>query len=82
MEPHEWDLLDETARNIIEHVVDDEDQGTSKEWHQYGRYRYPAMEDISKQVKEKLYGCPPWFPFNEVMIKCRLMSLSSFSHLF
>ena len=57
-EPYEWDLLDETGSNIIEHVVEDEDQG-------------PHMAGIGiqrrkislKQVKEQQYGCPPWFPF-------------------
>ncbi len=59
MEPYEWDLLDETGSNIIEHVVEDEDQGPSKEWGEYGWYRPPTKEDISQAVKGILYGCSP-----------------------
>jgi len=63
-EPYEWDLLDETGSNIIEHVVEDEDQGssTSKEWGPYGWYRHPTTEDISKASEGKTVWLSPTVP--------------------
>ncbi len=46
--PYEWDLLDETGRSIEEHIVEDEDQGPSKEWGPHGWYCYPLPLDIAK----------------------------------
>ena len=37
-EPYEWDLLDETGNKIIKHIVEDEDQGPTREWGEYGWY--------------------------------------------
>ena len=31
-EPYQWDLLDETTTKVIDHIVEDEDRGPSKEW--------------------------------------------------
>ena len=70
-EPYEWALLDETGSNIIEHVVEDEDQGPSKEWVDMAGINILLWKISLRQVKVKLYGCPPWFPFYEVMFKCR-----------
>jgi hypothetical protein len=61
-ESYEWDLLDETGSNIIEHVVEDEDQGPSKEWGQYGWYRHPMMENISKASEGKTVWLSPTVP--------------------
>ena len=36
--PFSWDLVDETGRQIVMEVVEDEDQGPSKEWRQFGWY--------------------------------------------
>lgn len=30
-DPYEWDLLDETVNSFVENIVEDEDQGPSKE---------------------------------------------------
>ena len=46
--PYEWDLLDETGRSIVEHIVVDEDQGPSKEWGPHGWYCHPLPSDIAK----------------------------------
>ena len=46
--PYEWDLLDETGRSIVEHIVEDEDWGPSREWGPYGWYRYLLPSDIAK----------------------------------
>jgi len=43
-----WDLLDETASQVIDHIVEDEDQVSSKEWGPYGWYRHPTEEQIKK----------------------------------
>ena len=61
-EPYKWDLLDETGSNIIEHVVEDEDQGPSKECGQYGWYRHPTMEDISKAIEGRTVWLSPMVP--------------------
>jgi hypothetical protein len=42
-----WDLLDETGSHIVEEVVEDEDQGPSKEWGPYGWYHHPTKEQIA-----------------------------------
>ena len=47
-EPYQWDLLDETATKVIDHIVEDKDQGPSKEWCQYGWYRHPTLSDVIK----------------------------------
>lgn len=35
-DPPQWDVLDETGSQVIEHIIEDEDQGPSKEWGPYG----------------------------------------------
>ncbi len=58
--PYEWDLLDETGRSIVEHILEDEDQGPLKEWCPYGWYCHPLPSDIAKQLhmqqKENLFN--------------------------
>ena len=44
-EPYEWDLLDETGLNVVEHIIENDEQGPSKEWNMW--YRHPKLEDIS-----------------------------------
>lgn len=44
-EPYEWDLLDETGLNVVEHIIENDEQGPSKEWNMW--YRHPNLEDIS-----------------------------------
>ena len=46
LEPYEWDLLDETGKIVVEHIVEDKDQGPSKEWGPYGWYCYPSLNEI------------------------------------
>ena len=43
-----WDLLDETNSKVIDHIVEDEDQGPSKEWGPFGWYHHPMEEQIQK----------------------------------
>ncbi len=52
-EPYEWDLLDETGTTVVEHIIEDEDQGPSKEWGPHGWYHHPSREDIAKVSKGK-----------------------------
>ena len=47
-EPYEWDLLDETGSILVEHIVENEDEGPSKEWGPHGWYRHPSRLDIAK----------------------------------
>ena len=42
-----WDLLDETGSRVVAQFVEDEDQGLSKEWGQYGWYQFPSKEQIN-----------------------------------
>jgi hypothetical protein len=46
--PVEWDLLDETGITVVEHIVEDKDQGPTKEWGPYGGYRHPLPSDVAK----------------------------------
>jgi hypothetical protein len=39
-------MLDETGTSIVQHIVEDEDQGPSKEWGLYGWYYRPTQEHI------------------------------------
>ena len=48
---------------MIEHVVEDEDQGPSKEWGPMAGIGIQQRKISLKQVKENLYGCPPLFQF-------------------
>ncbi len=50
--PFSWDLLDETGRQIVMEVVEDEDQGPSKEWGQFGWYRFPSKEQIERATQD------------------------------
>jgi hypothetical protein len=57
--PPRWDLLHETATVVIDHIVEDEDQGPSKEWGPYGWYRHPTeghikQACIGKTVRENV----------------------------
>ena len=54
VEPYEWDFLDETGSNIIEHVVENKDQGPGKECGEYGWNRHQPKEDISQASEEKI----------------------------
>ena len=55
-EPYEWDLLDKTGSNIIEHVVEDEDQGLVRSEVHMAGIGIQQWKISLKQVKEKLYG--------------------------
>ena len=48
--PFSWDLLDETGRQVVEQIVEDEDQGPTKEWGQYGWYWFPSREQIESAM--------------------------------
>ena len=47
-EPYDWDLLDETGKIVVEHIAEDEDQGSSKEWDPQGWYHHPSINKIIK----------------------------------
>jgi hypothetical protein len=49
-------LLDETGRSIVEHIVEDEDQGPSREWGPYGWYPSPLPSDIAKAASNAAKG--------------------------
>jgi hypothetical protein len=52
--PPHWDLLDEMSSKVIEHIVEDKDQGPSKEWGPFGWYHHPTEEQIQKACGGKL----------------------------
>ena len=58
-EPYKWDLLDETGKTLVEHIMEDEDQGPSKEWGPHGFYHHPSTEDISKASDGKMVYLSP-----------------------
>lgn len=37
----------------MDHIIKDEDQGPSKEWGQYGGYRFPNKEQVSSAMEGK-----------------------------
>jgi hypothetical protein len=47
-EPFCWDLLNETGSSIVDQIVEDEEQGPSKEWGPMGWYRHPTEESIQQ----------------------------------
>jgi hypothetical protein len=47
--PYLWDLLDESETKVVEHIIEDEDHGPSKEWGPYGWYRHPLPSDVKKE---------------------------------
>ena len=51
--PFSLDLLDETGRQVVAEIVEDEDQGPSKEWGQLGWYRFPSNEQIESAMQGK-----------------------------
>ena len=59
IEPYQWDLLDETATKVIDHIVEDKDQGPSKEWGQYGWYCHPFPSDVIKAGNGKTVYLSP-----------------------
>ena len=61
-EQYEWDLLDETGNTVVEHIIEDEDQGPSKEWGCYGWYRHPSEDNISKGCDGKTVNVGPVVP--------------------
>jgi hypothetical protein len=46
--PPQWELLAKIGLQVIEHIVEDEDQGPLKELGPYGWYRQPNEKDIEK----------------------------------
>jgi hypothetical protein len=48
-----WELLDEMATHVIDHIVEDEDQGPSKVWGPCGWYHYPRKEQILKAAERE-----------------------------
>jgi hypothetical protein len=61
-EPYEWDLLDETGSILVEHIVENEDEGPSKEWGPHGWYRHPSNEEIAKASDGKTVYLSPETP--------------------
>jgi hypothetical protein len=47
------------ATKVIDHIVEDEDQGPSKEWGQYGWYRHPTPSDVIKAGNVKTVHLSP-----------------------
>ena len=56
--PPHWDLLDEMSSKVIEHIVEDKDQGPSKEWGPFGWYRHPTQEQLQKACGGKTIELP------------------------
>ena len=54
--PFSWDLLDETGRHIVMEKVEDKEQGLSKEWGQFGWYRFPSNEQIESAMQGRHIG--------------------------
>ena len=51
--PLSWVVLDETGRQVVEQIVEDEDQGPLKDWGQYGWYQSPSCEQIESALQGK-----------------------------
>jgi hypothetical protein len=49
--PFSWDLLDETGRHIVMEIVEDEDQGPSKEWGRLDGIDFQVMSKLKVQCK-------------------------------
>lgn len=62
LEPYEWDLLDETGSILVEHIVENEDEGPSKEWGPHGWYRHPSRLEIAKASDGKTVYLSPETP--------------------
>ena len=53
--PFSWDLLDETGRQVVIEIIEDEDQRPLKEWGQIGWYRFPSNEQIESATQGKTH---------------------------
>jgi len=53
--PFSWGHLDETGRQIVMEIIEDKDQGPSKEWGQFGWYRFPSNEQIESAMQGKTH---------------------------
>ena len=53
--PFLWGLLEETGRQIVMEIIEDNDQGPSKEWGQFGWYRFPSNEQIENAMQGKTH---------------------------
>ena len=58
-EPYEWDLLDETGSILVEHIVENEDEGLSKERGPHGWYHHPSRLEIAKASNGKTVYLSP-----------------------
>ena len=58
-EPYEWDILDEMGNTLVEHIVEDDNQGPSKESGPHGWYCHPSLEGISKVSDKKTVYLSP-----------------------
>ena len=61
-DPPHWELLDKTGASIVECIVEDKDQGPSKEWGPYGWYCEPLKEDTEKGTKGKVDSTNDIYP--------------------
>ena len=53
--PYTWNLLDEAGKQVVVEIVEAEDQGPSKEWGQFGWYRFPSNEQIERATQGKTH---------------------------
>ena len=60
--PFSWDLLDETVRQVVIEIVEDEDQHPSKKLGQFGWYRFPSNEQIESAMQGKTHWDGDSFP--------------------
>ena len=60
--------MNERGSTVVKHIREDEDQGPSKEWGEYGWYHFPAKEDISKRVENRQYCYLLRFQFSDMLI--------------
>ncbi len=47
-------LVDEMGTSMVEHIVEGEDQGPTKEWGSHGWFCHPIPSDIAKAQDGKL----------------------------
>jgi len=48
----EWD-----GTRVVEHIVEDDDQGPTKEWGPYRWYCQPSLEHIAKVTEGRILTC-------------------------
>ena len=58
-----WELLDDSGMIVIKKIVEDEDQGPTKEWGPFGWYCHPTTLHIDKARMGKTVHLLSTVPF-------------------